>query len=276
MNTNCPLFKIGTCKGYITRECKYKYHKKCKDNFLCSDENCILGHGISFIKRTILININEKHSKVDLFNNSQDKCTVPLVCSKADCKLQHLLEYNDRQNIIYIINTFNSDKEALNYYHKKYENNIVPPKEPIEPDDIITDISNTVKYYSPVSKTKSYADLVKSNIPLNHVDYVNSVNSIVPLNSVNSIVPINSIIPIVPIIPTNSIVPINSIIPNDCITDTMDELIIERKEIKLNTIKIDSIKKQIEELENSLKEYENNIKNSKEKLLTLANKMVEL
>jgi hypothetical protein len=248
MNTNCPLFKIGTCKGYITRECKYKYHKKCKDNFLCSDENCILGHGISFIKRTILINIYNKHSDIDTFNNSDDKCSIPLVCSKSDCKLQHFLEYKDRQNIIYIINTCNVDKDAWNYYIKKYENT----KETIEPKKTIISIKtpHDIKYYSSSNSSKSYADLVRCNI-IEDTYITDTMSDIVISDNSN-------------------------IIEDDCITDTMDDLIEESKEIKKNTNKIESIKKQIIELQLSLEEYENNIKTSNDKLRDLANKIVKL
>ena len=240
MNTNCPLFKIGTCKGYITRECNYKYHKKCKDNFLCSDENCNLGHGISYIKRNILININNKYSQIDNFNISSDKCIYPLVCTKSECKLHHLLEYNHRQNIIYIINTNLSDKEALNYYNKKYETPIAP----ITPIAHITPIT-PIKCYSPVSSTKSYADLVKSNI--------SNISNIIEDTMEDTMD-----------------------VTMDVTMDIMDDIIEENKNIKMNTNKIESIKKQIIELENSLKDYENNIKISNDKLRNLANKIADI
>lgn len=258
MNTNCPLFKIGTCKGYLTRECKYKFHKKCIDNFLCPDENCILGHGISFIKRTILINIYNKNSQKELYDKSTNKCNMPLVCSKFDCKLHHFLEYKDRQHIIYIINNNNSDKDALQYYNKKYEDltDLKDIKDLKDLKDVKESLVNYKTGFNNGCLRKTYADSVKTNIIEDSYiiedDYIIEDNYIIeePYNIEDT--------------------------EDNNFTNTMDDIIEQHKIIKFNNSKIESIKKQIIDLELNLKEYENSIKECNDKLRNLAIKIVEI
>lgn len=300
MNTNCPLFKIGTCKGYLTRECKYKFHKKCIDNFLCPDENCILGHGISFIKRTILINIYNKNSRKELYDKSTNKCNMPLVCSKFDCKFHHFLEYKDRQHIIYIINNNNSDKDALQYYNKKYEE-LIDLKDVKDVKDL-KDMTN-LKDLKDLKDIKDMTDLkdvkdVKDLTNLTNlkdmtdpkeslVNYKTGFNNGYLRKSYADSVKTN-IIEDSYIIEDDYIIEDNYIIEepyniedtykleDNHFTNTMDDIIEQHKIIKFSNSKIESIKKQIIDLELNLKEYENSIKECNNKLRNLAIKIVEI
>ena len=118
-HTNCPHFNVGNCKSFKT--CKYKYHKKCDDNFLCNREDCKYGHGISYMKRVIINYIyDEKYSSASGYEDSDNKCKMPMICINKDCKCDHHIEYEDRSFIYKIINPTISEENAWSNYEKKY------------------------------------------------------------------------------------------------------------------------------------------------------------
>ena len=121
-NTNCPHFKVGNCSSYKNGVCKYKYHKKCDENFLCNREDCKFGHGISYMKRVIINYIyDEKYSRASsAYEYSDNKCKMPMNCINKDCECDHHLEYDDRSFIYNISNPTINDENAWSNYEKKY------------------------------------------------------------------------------------------------------------------------------------------------------------
>jgi hypothetical protein len=119
-HTNCPHFNVGNCKSFKT--CKYKYHKKCDDNFLCNREDCKYGHGISYMKRVIINYIyDEKYSSASsAYEDSDNKCKMPMNCINKDCECDHHIEYDARSFIYNIINPTITDENAWSNYEKKY------------------------------------------------------------------------------------------------------------------------------------------------------------
>ena len=119
-HTNCPHFNVGNCKSFKT--CKYKYHKKCDENFLCNREDCKYGHGISYMKRVIINYIyDEKYSRASsAYEYSDNKCKMPMNCINKDCECDHHLEYDDRSFIYNISNPTINDENAWSNYVKKY------------------------------------------------------------------------------------------------------------------------------------------------------------
>ena len=158
-NTNCPLFNIGNCNKYTS--CKYIHHQKCKNNYVCSDENCKLGHGINLTKRIIISNIYSQYY-LDSFNDSINKCTNPLGCTNPKCNLDHFLIFKHRDNISYIVNNLNDD-ETTKFYSKKYKqnNNHLSPIKTLNSNNTTPSTSTTS---SPIILGKSYSDSVKKQI----------------------------------------------------------------------------------------------------------------
>ena len=119
-HTNCPHFNVGNCTSFKT--CKYKYHKKCDENFLCNREDCKYGHGISYTKRVIINYIyDEKYSRASsAYEYSDNKCKMPMNCINKDCEYDHHLEYDDRSFIYNISNPTINDENAWSNYVKKY------------------------------------------------------------------------------------------------------------------------------------------------------------
>ena len=160
-NTNCPLFNIGKCNKYSS--CKYIHHKKCKDNYVCSDENCKLGHGTNLTKRTIISNIYSQYY-LDSFDDSTNKCGNPLGCTNPKCNFDHFLIFKHRDNISYIVNNLEDD-EAKKYYAKKYKqnnnNNYLFSIKTLNSNNTSPSTSATS---SPIIVGKSYSDSVKGQI----------------------------------------------------------------------------------------------------------------
>jgi hypothetical protein len=115
-HTNCPHFNVGNCKSFKT--CKYKYHKKCGANFLCDNEDCELGHGISYMKRVIIVNIYDK--KYFGYICEDNACKMPMNCINKHCEYEHPIDYADRSFIYNIINPTITDENAWSNYEKKY------------------------------------------------------------------------------------------------------------------------------------------------------------
>jgi len=120
-HTNCPHFKVGNCSSYKNGVCKYKYHKTCDENFLCNREDCKFGHGISYTKRVIINYIyDEKYSSASGYEDSDNKCKMPMICINKDCECDHHIEYDARSFIYNISNPTISDDNAWSNYEKKY------------------------------------------------------------------------------------------------------------------------------------------------------------
>ena len=120
-HSNCPHFKVGNCSTYKNGVCKYKYHKTCDENFLCNREDCKFGHGISYMKRVIINYIyDEKYSSASGYEDSDNKCKMPMICINKDCECDHHIEYDDRSFIYNIINPTITDENAWSNYVKKY------------------------------------------------------------------------------------------------------------------------------------------------------------
>ena len=120
-HTNCPHFKVGNCSSYKNGVCKYKYHKTCDENFLCNREDCKFGHGISYMKRVIINYIyDEKYSSASGYEDSDNKCKMPMICINKDCECDHHIEYDARSFIYNISNPTINDENAWSNYVKKY------------------------------------------------------------------------------------------------------------------------------------------------------------
>lgn len=120
-NTNCPHFAIGCCNSFKDGGCKYKYHKRCDENFLCKRYDCKFGHGITPEKRIIVNDIyDEKYSSNSAFETSDKRCKMPMNCIAKDCNCDHHLDFEDRNFIYKIVNPEFTDKAAKAEYAKKY------------------------------------------------------------------------------------------------------------------------------------------------------------
>lgn len=113
---NCPDFKLGLCSAYKDETCKYAYHKACKDNYLCRDDNCKYGHGISIMKRTIISDMYDT-----IVNNDYDDTYCHKInCISEECHKEHYFNYDNRSFIYKIVNQNVSDEQAWNEYQQKY------------------------------------------------------------------------------------------------------------------------------------------------------------
>lgn len=160
---NCPYFSVGNCTSYKEGKCKYKHHKRCSKNFLCDNENCKYGHGISVLKRLIVNKVYDiKYDiKTSVYETSENKCDMPMNCTKEECKNDHHLQYIDRSFIYKIANIIITDEEAWNLYEEKYyiKDSF---KEDISLYSPISDIMSSGSTMSPGPVfTKSFASLLK-------------------------------------------------------------------------------------------------------------------
>jgi hypothetical protein len=116
---NCPNFKLGLCTAYKNDTCNYAYHKACNDNYLCRDDNCKYGHGISIMKRTIISDMYDT-----IFNNDYDETSEKychkINCISEECHKEHYFSYDNRSFIYKIVNQNVSDEQAWNEYQEKY------------------------------------------------------------------------------------------------------------------------------------------------------------
>ena len=163
-HANCPHFKVGNCSSYKNGCCKYKYHKKCDENFLCNREDCKFGHGISYMKRLIINNIyDKKYSSASSYEYSNNRCKMAMNCMNKDCECDHHLEYDDRAFIYNIANPAISDENAWSNYEKKYI-----PYSPAS--SIMSSISTVPAMYSPCPMvsppplSSSFASLFKEEV----------------------------------------------------------------------------------------------------------------
>lgn len=112
MNEYCQDFNIGK---FSNNNCTYNYHIKCKDNYLCNNIDCKLGHGISFIKRYIICKIYNMDN--DYFHDSNKKCKNPITCYNKNCKYDHQFNFKERDIINIIIKK--NDNDAIDFYNNK-------------------------------------------------------------------------------------------------------------------------------------------------------------
>lgn len=113
---NCPDFKLGICTAYKDKTCKYAYHKACDNNYLCRDDNCKYGHGISIMKRTIISDMYDT-----IVNNDYDDTYCSKInCISEECHKEHYFNYDNRSFIYKIVNQNVSDEQAWNEYQQKY------------------------------------------------------------------------------------------------------------------------------------------------------------
>lgn len=164
-STNCPHFAVGCCTFFKADSCKYKYHKRCDENFLCTRYDCKFGHGITPEKRMIVNNIyDEKYSSSSVFETSENPCKMPMNCINKDCKCDHHLEYVDRSFIYKIVNPEVTDKEAKVEYAKKYSG-VSPMSDMMSAGSTISSVSPNVfvEPSTPPMMTTSFAALFKTN-----------------------------------------------------------------------------------------------------------------
>lgn len=155
---NCPDFKLGLCTAYKDETCKYAYHKACKDNYLCRDDNCKYGHGISIMKRTILTNMYDTIVNND-YDENDDKFCHKINCISEECHKEHYFNYDNRSFIYKIVNQNVNDEEAWNEYQQKYTVSSSEYSNTLSSSDTIDSryITNTP---SPILTT-TYASLLK-------------------------------------------------------------------------------------------------------------------
>ena len=116
---NCPDFKLGICTAYKDKTCKYAYHKACDNNYLCRDDNCKYGHGISIMKRTIISDMYDTIVNND-YNEKNDTYCSKINCISEECHREHYFSYDNRSFIYKIVNQNVTDEQAWNEYQEKY------------------------------------------------------------------------------------------------------------------------------------------------------------
>ena len=169
-HTNCPHFNVGKCTSYKT--CKYKYHKKCDDNFLCNREDCKYGHGISYMKRLIINNVYDLKYFRDSspYEYSDNRCKMPMNCINKDCECDHHLEYDDRSFIYNIINPTITDENAWSNYEKKYSS-YSPASSTMSSSSTVPALCSPCPVVSPPPLLSgSYASLFKQQVEDNKED----------------------------------------------------------------------------------------------------------
>lgn len=245
-HTNCPHFAIGCCNFAKVGFCKYKYHKRCDENFLCTRYDCKYGHGITPEKRMIVNKIyDEKYSSSSVFETSENRCTMPMNCINKDCELDHHLEYVDRSFIYKIVNSEVTDKEAqAEYaqalYEKKYTGCVASVAVSVasSPYSDIMSAGSTVSAVSPVAFTSTPPVMATSFAGL----FKNSVETS----------------------------------DDDEITKLMNEMMLIRKDITTNNKRVADIKEKILEMKDELVLAEAEEKSGKSRLKELALKISQV
>ena len=155
---DCPDFMIGICKDI--KNCPYKHHIPCNDNYICIDEFCTKGHGITPINRELINSIYTKFYDND-YDESDIPCEYPLNCFSEDCLKAHYVNYKYRKVIREIINQNNNDDKVIKIYNDFIKHN--SPKI-VKPTIDVTDLPKTwVKVV--VSPESSPICVTKSELP---------------------------------------------------------------------------------------------------------------
>lgn len=172
---NCPDFKLGICTAYKDKTCKYVYHKACDNNYLCRDDNCKYGHGISIMKRTIISDMYDTIINND-YDENNDKYCSKINCISEECHREHYFSYDNRSFIYKIVNQNVTDEQAWNEYQEKYTM--------VESTSSIEVVLNDIDYSSltttntpPILTT--YASLFKNQITeITEIDEIDEINEI--------------------------------------------------------------------------------------------------
>lgn len=126
--TMCPYFKIGQCNKVDYPDCSYK-HISCRDNYLCDNEECEYGHGISVEKRMALSAIYSSYENKG-FDDTY-ACRYPLQCYKQNCGYSHSINnVSVRSKVASIIRAETDDEvnRVFNEYKKVHTRHTVDNK----------------------------------------------------------------------------------------------------------------------------------------------------
>ena len=161
---DCPDFMIGKCKDI--KNCPYKYHIPCNDNYICINEYCTRGHGITLIKRELINKIYTEFYDND-FDISNIQCEYPLNCFSEDCLKAHYLTYQYRKVIRDIINNNNDDSKVIEIYNNFIETQPTKQLSPkiFKPTIDVTSLSKT--WVNVVSPESLPICVTKSDLPSN-------------------------------------------------------------------------------------------------------------
>ena len=141
---DCPNFMIGLCKDI--KNCPYENHDKCPDNYLCINEFCMKGHGITLVKRELINKIYTEFYNNN-FDDSDIQCEYPLNCFSENCIKSHYVDFKYRKVISNIINLRHDDTKAIEIFNNFKET--LPPKK----------FKPTVKTTT-IRRSRSWADIV--------------------------------------------------------------------------------------------------------------------
>ena len=166
---NCPHFKLGLCTAYKDETCKYAYHKACNANYLCRDDNCKYGHGISIMKRTIISDMYDTIVNNDYDENSKKYCHK-INCISEECHKKHYFSYDNRSFIYKIVNQNVSDEQAWNEYQEKYAIISSASSSTLSLNDTVYSNSPCPIANTPPPILTTYASLLKR-----HVDEIDEI-----------------------------------------------------------------------------------------------------
>ena len=141
---DCPNFMIGLCKDI--KNCSYEKHDKCPDNYLCVNEFCTKGHGITLIKRELINKIYTEFYNNN-FDESDIQCEYPLNCFSENCLKSHYVDFKYRKVISNIINPKHDDTKAIDIFNS----NIKIFKPTVDTSSINNNIKTWANVVSPVS-----------------------------------------------------------------------------------------------------------------------------
>lgn len=155
---DCPDYMIGLCKDI--KNCPYQKHDKCPDNYLCVNEFCTKGHGITLIKRELINNIY-----TDFYNNNFDEsdiqCEYPLNCFSENCLKSHYVDFKYRKIISNIINPKHNDSKAIEIFSNS---KTLKPTIDVSIDTKSTIDTNSKSWASVVSPVSSPICVTKSDL----------------------------------------------------------------------------------------------------------------
>ena len=162
IHANCPAFSVNNC--FNKYNCQYFYHNPCKDNFICSDPDCDLGHGLSLIKRMIVSGIYcTLYERPEYDTAEEDVCSRYFNCTYKNCTYHHDIPLEHRWTICNVINA-DTDEEAEELYKSTKTYKMVTKKQ--KENDIASKSSTKVaspplSCMDPVRKNMSFADRLK-------------------------------------------------------------------------------------------------------------------
>ena len=161
-NIDCPDFMIGKCKDI--KNCPYKYHIPCNDNYICINEYCTKGHGITLIKRELINKIYTEFYDND-YDESNIQCEYPLNCFSEDCLKAHYVNYQYRKVIRDIINNHNDDNKVIEIYNNFIKTQPTKQLSPkiFKPTIDVTSLAKT--WVNVVSPESSPICVTKSELP---------------------------------------------------------------------------------------------------------------